>query len=195
MQGWQGKNRCDDLLLPHVLWGVHLRHRRAKVLRAHAHQEQKGMDRSITQTLPGSLQLITLMQGVTIPSQIRYVQYFERALQNKWKMDEFPQIAKKIVKIKLLTIPHFNFGGGCSKTNTSDHRKDRALSLFPLLNLSLTSRLPLPSLPLGSSFFHDILPSLVGQGSSCGVLIAGECLLPFIFACSLASSVCSFALS
>ncbi|KAL4434974.1 hypothetical protein ABPG74_017730 [Tetrahymena malaccensis] len=62
-------------------------------------------------------------KGVTIPSQIRYVQYFEKALHNKWKLDDFPQICKKITKIKLMTIPNFNLFGGCEPYFTITYSK------------------------------------------------------------------------
>ncbi|KAL4480821.1 hypothetical protein ABPG72_001690 [Tetrahymena utriculariae] len=52
-------------------------------------------------------------KGVTIPSQIRYVQYFEKALQCKYNLENFPRINLKLLKIKLVTIPNFNFFGGC----------------------------------------------------------------------------------
>jgi len=43
------------------------------------------------------------------------VQYFEKALHCKWKLENFPNIAVKIMKIKLITIPNFNLFGGCGK--------------------------------------------------------------------------------
>ncbi|KAL4434977.1 hypothetical protein ABPG74_017733 [Tetrahymena malaccensis] len=52
-------------------------------------------------------------KGVTIPSQIRYVQYFEKALQCKYNLEDFPKIRLKLLKIKIVTIPNFNFFGGC----------------------------------------------------------------------------------
>lgn len=52
-------------------------------------------------------------KGVTIPSQIRYVLYFEKALQNKWTIENFPRPELEIMKIKLLTVPQFNIFGGC----------------------------------------------------------------------------------
>ncbi|EGR32119.1 phosphatase and tensin, putative, partial [Ichthyophthirius multifiliis] len=52
-------------------------------------------------------------KGVTIPSQIRYVLYFEKILLSKWKLDQIPDIEIRLTKIKLLTVPNFGILGGC----------------------------------------------------------------------------------
>ena len=50
---------------------------------------------------------------MTIPSQIRYVHYFEVALKNKWILSNFTEPSLYIHSIKLFTIPNFNVFGGC----------------------------------------------------------------------------------
>ena len=54
-------------------------------------------------------------KGVTIPSQLRYVYYFEKGLNNG--LNEFnynpPSIFLK--SIKLNSIPNFGYFGGCGK--------------------------------------------------------------------------------
>ena len=58
--------------------------------------------------------MLTLKQGVTIPSQIRYVNYFEQSLNWGWDSETIPIKTIKIKKIKLYTIPKFNVVmGGC----------------------------------------------------------------------------------
>jgi phosphatidylinositol-3,4,5-trisphosphate 3-phosphatase/dual-specificity protein phosphatase PTEN len=52
-------------------------------------------------------------KGVTIPSQIRYILYYEKSLEKGWTLDTFPVADKYITKIKLLTVPQFNVFGGC----------------------------------------------------------------------------------
>lgn len=42
---------------------------------------------------------------MTIPSQIRYVLYFEKLLQKHMQLRDIPIIPVKIVQIKLITIP------------------------------------------------------------------------------------------
>ncbi|EAR87674.3 PTEN tumor-suppressor protein C2 domain protein (macronuclear) [Tetrahymena thermophila SB210] len=63
-------------------------------------------------------------KGVTIPSQIRYVQYFEKALQCRYNLENFPRINLKLLKIKLVTIPNFNFFGGCEPFFTITYFQD-----------------------------------------------------------------------
>jgi len=48
--------------------------------------------------------------GVTIPSQIRYIEYYEKILQNG-----FPSTMPtyKVIQCKLAPIPQFDVGGGC----------------------------------------------------------------------------------
>lgn len=52
-------------------------------------------------------------KGVTIPSQIRYVHYFERALTLNWSIKNLPTPEVELTKIRLSTIPNFNIFGGC----------------------------------------------------------------------------------
>ncbi|EGR32287.1 lim-type zinc finger protein, putative, partial [Ichthyophthirius multifiliis] len=52
-------------------------------------------------------------KGVTIPSQIRYITYFQIALNNQWNLENFPEIELKLKVIKLITVPNFNLFGGC----------------------------------------------------------------------------------
>lgn len=54
-----------------------------------------------------------MYKGVTIPSQIRYVHYFERTLTFGWNILTFPNTKVELTKIRLLTIPNFNLFGGC----------------------------------------------------------------------------------
>jgi phosphatidylinositol-3,4,5-trisphosphate 3-phosphatase and dual-specificity protein phosphatase PTEN len=49
-------------------------------------------------------------KGVTIPSQIRYINYFAKYIQKDF---EFKKVAIKLNKIRMLTIPKFS-GGGCN---------------------------------------------------------------------------------
>lgn len=51
---------------------------------------------------------------MTIPSQIRYVYYFERAFNLGWTANTIPVVTVAIKKIKIHTIPKFNYLGGCS---------------------------------------------------------------------------------
>jgi len=51
---------------------------------------------------------------VTIPSQIRYVYYFEKAFRLGWTANTIPEVTVAIKKIKVYTIPKFNYTGGCS---------------------------------------------------------------------------------
>jgi len=53
-------------------------------------------------------------KGVTIPSQIRYVYYFERAFHLGWTANTIPVVTVAIKKIKIHTIPKFSYLGGCS---------------------------------------------------------------------------------
>lgn len=56
-----------------------------------------------------------IVKGVTIPSQIRYINYFERALNWGWTGRTIPEVVVLITKIKIYTIPKVGFFGGCSK--------------------------------------------------------------------------------
>ena len=48
-------------------------------------------------------------KGVTIPSQIRYVRYFEQALPR----GDLPALSYRLTSLKLLSVPNFDPGGGC----------------------------------------------------------------------------------
>jgi phosphatidylinositol-3,4,5-trisphosphate 3-phosphatase/dual-specificity protein phosphatase PTEN len=54
-------------------------------------------------------------KGVTIPSQIRYVYYFDHFMRHKRKIAEtnfrVPVVVQKIFKIRMVTIPSFEKGG------------------------------------------------------------------------------------
>lgn len=47
-------------------------------------------------------------KGVTIPSQMRYVHYFEQSLKR-----DFPPATYRLRHIRLHTVPNFDVGGGC----------------------------------------------------------------------------------
>jgi phosphatidylinositol-3,4,5-trisphosphate 3-phosphatase and dual-specificity protein phosphatase PTEN len=56
------------------------------------------------------------MKGVTIPSQRRYVHYFERYLINyRWLDRPLPEHAavRRLTKVVIHTVPNFDVGGGC----------------------------------------------------------------------------------
>lgn len=56
-------------------------------------------------------------KGVTIPSQIRYVYYFEsflklrRQAEPSHELNRMPLVVLKIYKIRMITIPEFKNGG------------------------------------------------------------------------------------
>lgn len=50
---------------------------------------------------------------MTIPSQIRYVIYFESCLAKGWKLYDIPVKPLRLNRIRLITIPNFNMGGVC----------------------------------------------------------------------------------
>lgn len=54
-----------------------------------------------------------LIQGVTIPSQIRYVHYFSIALDNGWTPLNMPSPKMIIHKLKLTSVPNMGVFGGC----------------------------------------------------------------------------------
>lgn len=61
-------------------------------------------------------------KGVTVPSQIRYVYYFENLLKNKIP---HPVIFKEVImkKIRMYTIPHFsNIGSACTPIFTIENQ-------------------------------------------------------------------------
>ena len=51
---------------------------------------------------------------MTIPSQIRYVYYFEKAFKQGITANTIPEVTVAIKKIKIYTIPKFSYMGGCS---------------------------------------------------------------------------------
>lgn len=51
-------------------------------------------------------------KGVTIPSQMRYVHYYEQQLRNG-APDSFPPRVYKLRTIRMHTVPNFDVGGGC----------------------------------------------------------------------------------
>lgn len=53
-------------------------------------------------------------KGVTIPSQIRYIHYFERALELSVIPSEIPVPRISIHKVRLYSIPKFSMLGGCT---------------------------------------------------------------------------------
>ena len=50
-------------------------------------------------------------KGVTIPSQMRYVHYYEQCLRHGF--ESFPVKTYRIRHIRLITVPNFDVGGGC----------------------------------------------------------------------------------
>jgi phosphatidylinositol-3,4,5-trisphosphate 3-phosphatase/dual-specificity protein phosphatase PTEN len=52
-------------------------------------------------------------KGVTIPSQIRYVQYFEQAIKSQWKPTTFPRHQVELATLTLSTSPRISIMGGC----------------------------------------------------------------------------------
>ena len=50
-------------------------------------------------------------KGVTIPSQMRYVHYYEQCLRHGF--ESFPIKTYRIRHIRLITVPNFDVGGGC----------------------------------------------------------------------------------
>jgi phosphatidylinositol-3,4,5-trisphosphate 3-phosphatase/dual-specificity protein phosphatase PTEN len=52
---------------------------------------------------------------VTIPSQIRYIFYFEKALNNNWIPNKLPNKQVEVVKIKIIPVPNYSIFGGCGK--------------------------------------------------------------------------------
>lgn len=50
-------------------------------------------------------------KGVTIPSQMRYVHYYEQCLRHGF--ETFPVKTYRIRHIRLITVPNFDVGGGC----------------------------------------------------------------------------------
>ncbi|CAK60015.1 unnamed protein product (macronuclear) [Paramecium tetraurelia] len=53
-------------------------------------------------------------KGVTIPSQIRYILYFEKALQMGYTVQDVPQPKIQILQIRLITIPSMNYSNSCT---------------------------------------------------------------------------------
>jgi len=53
-------------------------------------------------------------KGITIPSQIRYVRYFEALLQHGKPIQKVPDVTKILSTIKMNALPNFNIGGGCT---------------------------------------------------------------------------------
>ncbi|KAF2071449.1 hypothetical protein CYY_007241 [Polysphondylium violaceum] len=53
-------------------------------------------------------------KGITIPSQMRYVRYFEALLQHGRPVQKVPDITKILSTIKMNALPNFNIGGGCT---------------------------------------------------------------------------------
>lgn len=50
-------------------------------------------------------------KGVTIPSQMRYVHYYEQMLLHG--PERFPTKKYKVMHIRLISVPNFDVGGGC----------------------------------------------------------------------------------
>ncbi len=61
---------------------------------------------------------ILIAQGVTIPSQRRYVQYYGELMKNNWKYTPVPLLLRAV---KMFTVPMFN-SGTCSKFRPFDFR-------------------------------------------------------------------------
>eukprot|EP01132_Coremiostelium_polycephalum_P002085 gene2085-2572_t len=52
-------------------------------------------------------------KGITIPSQVRYVRYFEAMLQYGKPVQKAPITTKILSSIRMNALPDFNIGGGC----------------------------------------------------------------------------------
>ena len=60
-----------------------------------------------------SYQTWCYVQGVTIPSQIRYVRYYEHCV--KMGIPTTKRVSRKLEKIRMFTVPNVDSLGGCSK--------------------------------------------------------------------------------
>jgi phosphatidylinositol-3,4,5-trisphosphate 3-phosphatase/dual-specificity protein phosphatase PTEN len=61
-------------------------------------------------------------KGLTIPSQIRYVMYFEKALRNDWTITSMPSREIKLLSFKLITIPRFTSKNICNPWFTLENK-------------------------------------------------------------------------
>ena len=66
-------------------------------------------------------------KGVTIPSQIRYVQYFEKSLTQGWNKNK---VVIKLNSIRMLTIPKISLGGCKPLFIIKNNHKDKKSKNF-----------------------------------------------------------------
>mmetsp|Transcript_5341 Transcript_5341/g.4922 ORF Transcript_5341/g.4922 Transcript_5341/m.4922 type:complete len:192 (+) Transcript_5341:786-1361(+) len=108
-------------------------------------------------------------KGITIPSQIRYVHYFEHFLELRKKafpkiLNKMPRVVCKILKIRMITIPKISQGGFkptlkiyCKNVLLYDYKSEgnlKFLSGLPYFDFKINSTTVMAYDDVKIEFFH-----------------------------------------